>query len=63
MPNEAMEVARLDVPSTETAVSAASPASITETDSRLHAEIAAARGYRAQAKAANTIRAALLQKS
>ena len=57
MAKETTEVASLDVPLTETAASAASPAAIAETDSRLHAEIAAARGYRAQAKAANTLRA------
>ena len=37
--------------------SPASPDAITETDSRLHAEIAAARDYRTQAKATNTLRA------
>ena len=57
MAKETKEVARLDVPTTETAASTASPAAIAETDSRLHAEIVAARGYRAQAKAANTLRA------
>ena len=57
MAKETTEVARLDVPITETAAPTASPAAIAETDSRLHAEIAAARGYRAQAKAANTLRA------
>lgn len=57
MAKETTEVARLDVPITETVALTASPAAIAETDSRLHAEIAAARSYRAQAKAANTLRA------
>lgn len=56
---ETFAVARLDILSRETAASAAPPAAITEIDSRLHAEIAAARGYRAQAKAANTLRASI----
>ena len=42
---------------TATDLSVTSPAIVMERDRRLHEEIAAAQSYRAQAKAANTLRA------
>ncbi|MBU3991850.1 MAG: tyrosine-type recombinase/integrase [Alphaproteobacteria bacterium] len=57
MPKATTEVARQDALAPLTTGSAASHATITEPGSLLHAEIAAARVYRAQAKAANTLRA------
>lgn len=57
MAKENLDVARHDGRGTATSVPAAAPATLAAPDSRLHAEVAAARSYRAQAKAANTLRA------
>lgn len=57
MAKETREVARQDALAPLTTDSAASHATITEPGSLLHAEVLAARGYRSQAKAANTLRA------
>nr|WP_020997458.1 site-specific integrase [Sphingomonas sp. ERG5]AGU69333.1 cre recombinase protein [Sphingomonas sp. ERG5] len=57
MSKETTEAARFDARGTLTTGSAVSHATVAGPGSRLHAEIAAARGYRAQAKAANTLRA------
>lgn len=57
MAKEKIEVAKLVDMSTATVVSAVPAAGIIEPDRQFNAEIAAARGYRAQAKAVNTLRA------